>query len=161
MDIAGAKGFTHGELSNLLDTANGGNGIDLKSSLLEDSLKYGYLLPGFSPLNWRAECVKVNRFVRDVGTSEGRAGHSYSRLDCALRTCICPKKGQCYFDDLCPGGEPLHGLGCFTDEKNQTCRECGYGEYFKISCDSAPNIGKFFKTAIPGMPGGTVAVAPT
>jgi hypothetical protein len=137
-DVAGARGFKFDKLEQLLATSNSGNGVNLTQSLIDDSLKYGYLLPGFSPLHWRANCVRGARTKRDMD-------HSYSRLDCALRQCKCPKEGHCYYDDLCPSegftetGEPFNGLGCFVDENKQPCRECGYGDYQKISCGSEPN----------------------
>jgi hypothetical protein len=103
--------------------ALGGNGLNLQESLLEDSFKYGYVLPGFDPLNWRGMC--------------GRLENAKGRLDCYRRKCECPEPEHCFYDDLCQdkkGGEPYNGLGCFVDTAGSTCRHCGYGEYKDILC---------------------------
>ena len=99
-----------------------GNGVNLKTSLLEDSLTYGYLLPGFAPLHWRAMCVNA----RNYGET--------SRFDCAFETCECKREGHCFYDELCPTGEPFNGLGCYKDPQEHPCRECGYGEFKQIAC---------------------------
>jgi hypothetical protein len=103
--------------------ALGGNGLNLQESLLEDSFKYGYILPGFDPLNWRGMC--------------GRYENAKGRLDCYRRKCECPEPDHCFYDDLCQdkkGGEPYDGLGCFVDTSGSTCRHCGYGEFKDILC---------------------------
>lgn len=99
----------------------------------EDAIKYGFLLPGIIPLQWRGMCVKsedLNHGVKDLG--------SYNRYRCMNQHCKCPHEDKCYYDDLCPAGEPWKGLGCYKDSNGRTCRECGYGNFSKISCARGP-----------------------
>ena len=98
-----------------------------------DAVTYGYILPGFIPLQYRGMCV--NSQDLEFGANEWK---TFNRYQCMDRRCKCKKKNHCYYDELCPNNEPWHGLGCFVDSNKFNCRECGYSEFAKIPCSLNP-----------------------